>query len=535
MSRQRMLRTTLAVLWTISSAVGCSAVLDFGECGVNADCDPGYACSDEGYCVTASSLYSGPAVTNDICPFVVGPYGEDSTLTIGAILPLSGASDGLGLPMEQGITLAVEDFNSRGGIGPANHEVAVIFCDSKGEKERALDGAEHLLALGVSGVIGPALSDALIEVGAGVQQSKFLQISDGMVLVSPSATNPGLTKENDLVWRVVPSDALQARAIAEILRNPQIWGIPSTEKLAVVHKEGAYGQGLATQLSLELEAAIVPQVYPDPNEYLADQSLQEPCSLNGSCTDCQTGCCNECWFAPTYQWLGEELPDVVVLLGTEEVTGILAWLSAVWEKNNRPPIQWIVSEGGQVSGLFSEVAKYSTSFFGDAGVCGPECASVAYDILDRVRGTTPSGASGEVYSLFSSTFQSRFGYAETPTFAPFAYDATYLLLHGYSAALHANGGVLPTTDELIEGLGRLSEGEEVPNLPDSISSASLAFSNGEIGVNLEGASGPIDLNKNGEPDYGPVSIWEPIGESQTFKLTPVIDEQGILVESIFSE
>ena len=42
---------------------------------------------------------------------------------------------------------------------------------------------------------------------------------------------------------------------------------------------------------------------------------------------------------------------------------------------------------------------------------------------------------------------------------------------------------------------------------------SVAFSNGEIGVNLEGASGPIDLNENGEPDYGPVSIWEPVGNT----------------------
>ena len=163
-------------------------------------------------------------------------------------------------------------------------------------------------------MIGPAVSDALIEVGAGVQQSKFLQISDGMVLVSPSATNPGLTKENDLVWRVVPSDALQARAIAEILNNHEDWGIPSTTKLAVVHEEGAYGQGLATQLSLELEAAIIPKVYPDPIEYRENPSLQEPCTSD--CVDCQTGCCNNCWFNPTYQWLLEEEPDVVVLIET---------------------------------------------------------------------------------------------------------------------------------------------------------------------------------------------------------------------------
>ena len=349
---------------------------------------------------------------------------------------LSGGSN-LGLPMEQGI-MAVEDFNSRGGIGPANHKISVVFCDSRGDKARALDGAEHLLALGVSGVIGPAVSDALIEVGAGVQQSKFLQISDGMVLVSPSATNPGLTKENDLVWRVVPSDALQARAIAEILNNHEDWESHQRQNSQLFMKKG-FGQGLATQLSLELEAAIIPKVYPDPIEYRENPSLQEPCTSD--CVDCQTGCCNNCWFNPTYQWLLEEEPDVVVLIGDEDVTSIVGWVSVAWEEavkeNGAERFQWIVSDGGQASSLFSEVAKFATQTLGEHGECGPTCANFAYDLLDRVRGTTPSGASGEIYSLFQGTFQSRFGYEETPVFAPFAYDATYLLLHGYSAALYA--------------------------------------------------------------------------------------------------
>ena len=50
--------------WFLSLSAGillaaCSATLDFSECSVNSDCNPGYACSDDGYCVTASSLYGG--------------------------------------------------------------------------------------------------------------------------------------------------------------------------------------------------------------------------------------------------------------------------------------------------------------------------------------------------------------------------------------------------------------------------------------------------------------------------------------------
>ena len=82
--------------------------------------------------MTASSLYDGPAVTMNFARMWWG-LTEDSTLTIGAILPLSGGSEDLGLPMEQGITMAVEDFNSRGGIGPANHKIPVA-CDSRGTK-----------------------------------------------------------------------------------------------------------------------------------------------------------------------------------------------------------------------------------------------------------------------------------------------------------------------------------------------------------------------------------------------------------------
>ena len=67
--------------------------------------------------------------------------------------------------------------------------------------------------------------------------------------------------------------------------------------------------------------------------------------------DCTTGYCASCWFDPAYEELEDLEPDVVVLMGTEETTGIVGWTSAIWEANNKTPINWIVSEGGQVSSL----------------------------------------------------------------------------------------------------------------------------------------------------------------------------------------
>ena len=121
MSRQQMLSTTLAVLWTISSAVGCSAVLDFGECGVNAGLRSGICVlARTRYCVTASSLYNGPHGYRRYLSFRCGSLRRGFHADNQNVLHTVRGVGWLGLPMEQGITLAVEDFNSRGGIGPAN-------------------------------------------------------------------------------------------------------------------------------------------------------------------------------------------------------------------------------------------------------------------------------------------------------------------------------------------------------------------------------------------------------------------------------
>ena len=88
--------------------------------------------------------------------------------------------------------------------------------------------------------------------------------------------------DEDRLWRVVPSDALQATAIAQLLTSPEAWDLPPEPTFVLVHKQGAYGEGLKNELVKELakfSTGFGAQTlsYPDPNEYLADVSKQWPC------------------------------------------------------------------------------------------------------------------------------------------------------------------------------------------------------------------------------------------------------------------
>jgi branched-chain amino acid transport system substrate-binding protein len=175
---------------------------------------------------------------------VYGPIEDSDTILMGTILPVSGNSSTLGIPMEQAVTMAIEHFNSRGGVGPNSQKVAALLCDSGGEVSQGLEAAQHLESLGVIGVIGPAFSDVTIEVGSEYARPTTPGGEDGMVFISPSATNPAITfmLDEDRIWRVVPSDALQATAIAQLLTSPEAWNLPPNPSFVLVHKQGAYGR-----------------------------------------------------------------------------------------------------------------------------------------------------------------------------------------------------------------------------------------------------------------------------------------------------
>ena len=109
----------------------------------------------------------------------------------------------------------------------------------------AVSGAERLIAEGVSGLIGADCSGVT---GAVLQN---VAIPNGMVLISPSATSPGLTtmEDNGLFFRTSPSDAREGEVMAEVLMERGV------KSIALTYTNNDYGKGLADAIESSFKAA----------------------------------------------------------------------------------------------------------------------------------------------------------------------------------------------------------------------------------------------------------------------------------------
>ncbi len=112
-------------------------------------------------------------------------------LTIGAVLPMTGAASGYGKWMQRGIELAVENINAAGGVN--GRQFRVIVEDSKSDNRAGVDAANKLITIDHV----PALEVAL----TGVTKS-VVPIAEGQsIIVFTSATAPGLTDDGKYLFR----------------------------------------------------------------------------------------------------------------------------------------------------------------------------------------------------------------------------------------------------------------------------------------------------------------------------------------------
>ena len=109
----------------------------------------------------------------------------------------------------------------------------------------AVSSAERLISEGINGLIGGDCSGVT---GAILQN---VAIPNGMVMISPSATSPGLTtmEDNGLFFRTSPSDAREGEVMAEILKERGV------ESIALTYTNNDYGKGLADAIESSFKEA----------------------------------------------------------------------------------------------------------------------------------------------------------------------------------------------------------------------------------------------------------------------------------------
>ena len=158
---------------------------------------------------------------------------KDTTVFIGGVFPLSGGHASYGSESRDGINLALEQINARGGV--LGRKIAIIFEDDEGKAEMAVNAFSRLTNRdNVSIVIGSNLSGPTLAITPLAQRNEIL-------LISPTATNIAVTQAGDFIFRACFIDPFQGVAGANFA-----YEVLGSRRAAILFDESAsYNSGLA--------------------------------------------------------------------------------------------------------------------------------------------------------------------------------------------------------------------------------------------------------------------------------------------------
>ncbi|SEM86173.1 amino acid/amide ABC transporter substrate-binding protein, HAAT family [Pseudorhodobacter antarcticus] len=172
-----------------------------------------------------------------------GAFAEDAK--IGIILGFTGPLESITPGMAGSAELAIKEVSDSGKFMGGGTVTAVRADSTCVDATAAAAAAERLItAEGVNAIMGADCS--------GVTGSILQNVArpNGMGMISPSATSPGLsTAEDDgLFFRTAPSDARQGDVIADILTERGV------KSIAISYTNNDYGKGLSDSIAAAFTA-----------------------------------------------------------------------------------------------------------------------------------------------------------------------------------------------------------------------------------------------------------------------------------------
>ena len=181
---------------------------------------------------TAMTLIAGAAIAEDV--------------KIGVILGFTGPLESITPAMGAGAELAMAEVTASGALLDGSTVTSVRGDSTCIDSGAATAAAERLVTSdNVNAIMGADCSGVT---GAILQN---VARANGVVMISPSATSPGLSAAEDdgLFFRTAPSDARQGVIITEILQDRGV------NEVALTYTNNDYGKGLADAFQAAFEAA----------------------------------------------------------------------------------------------------------------------------------------------------------------------------------------------------------------------------------------------------------------------------------------
>ncbi len=481
----RSIAGTLAVA-SLGASLSCSLVLDFPQCVEDLDCTNAegtelvcrdsqclppippetVACETHADCVAVfdDAHLCGPsnvcaALNTDRCELRVRPEGApEDFVYVGSILPRTGTYDELGVPLENAMQLAVEDFNQSTRL-PGERRVGWMACDSAGSASQATDAARDLIAAGVRVVVGPALSSELIDV------ANETAIND-VLLISPTASASvlGQLDDENLVWRTIGNDQVQAVGIADRVASLD----PAPERVVMLVKNDLYGDGLRQGVADRLAGRL-------PDNGLTTLKYSPLDAFDGD-TDALE---NE-YGMRLANVFGSE-PDVVIILGSVEAHELLRLYLESWSVMEPfPPLpRFIVSHEALAS--LEPTAKLVADGFRPT-------------LMQRLEGVGPVSQDANNFDAWEIRYGVQFEADDNASLSGgLVYDAAMVSMLALSG-LPEGGG---TGTQIAEAIGRLADKGGTPiSFGEGLSfiTAAQEVLDGGGTVDLQGVSGDLDFD-----------------------------------------
>jgi ABC-type branched-subunit amino acid transport system substrate-binding protein len=132
------------------------------------------------------------------------------TVRFGALLPITGVSSSSGKSTEAALEMALNDVNANFSKSNSSLLYELVMHDTESDPTVSLEKLRLLAKEGIRIVIGPATS-------AELKATKDFADKNDIILFSPSSTAPSLAVEGDNVFRLVPDDSHQAKAISKMM------------------------------------------------------------------------------------------------------------------------------------------------------------------------------------------------------------------------------------------------------------------------------------------------------------------------------
>jgi len=159
-------------------------------------------------------------------PIKIGHYGS-----------MTGAEATFGQSTDNGIILAVEEINAKGGLN--GRKIELITYDTKGDSGEAGKAVTRLITSDkVTAVLGEVASTLSLAGGAVCQQYK-------VPMITPSSTNLRVTMGRDYVFRVCFMDDFQTWALAKFTMETLKF-----DKVAILYdQKQSYSKGLRDEFT----------------------------------------------------------------------------------------------------------------------------------------------------------------------------------------------------------------------------------------------------------------------------------------------